>query len=103
MTWVLSRTSVVPSVGGKGLHHRLGHYVDVDASHHPNMAKFVKKHLIAGYTIACKGVLAYTKFPEPGYTSRCRARMLMLEGWFTIVFNACIPMTTDFFVEEFTL
>ncbi|KAF4342439.1 ATP synthase subunit beta mitochondrial [Fusarium beomiforme] len=68
-----------------------------------NLPRFVDIAFKDGYTLSHSGVFCWTSLPSDGYTARLRARFLLLEAFFTIVFHACTPMITDFYVEEFVL
>jgi hypothetical protein len=68
-----------------------------------NVPRYVKKAFNDGFIVAHKGLLCWTPLPSAGFVPRLRARFLLLEALFTIMFHACISMVTDSYVEDFTI
>jgi hypothetical protein len=67
------------------------------------LPRFVKQAFNEGYHIAHKGLLCWTPLPTAGLVPRCRARFLVLECLFTVVFHASYAATTDIYIDEFCL
>lgn len=66
-------------------------------------AAIVKRALAKGYTFTF-GVLCWTKVPPPQQAPRLRARFLVLEAVFTIIFCACVKTIMDeVFIPDFFL
>lgn len=67
-------------------------------------AYLVQKALDGGFTITSCGMLCWTDLPAPHLVPRLRARVLVLEAVFTIVFYACIKtIMDDVFIPDFFL
>lgn len=83
------------SVGG--VRNRLNDYRPGSA----HLPRFVRKAFEDGFTLAHSGLFCWTPLPPDGLVARLRARFLLLEALFTLFFHACIPMSTDVYVEAF--
>ncbi|KAG7407727.1 ATP synthase subunit beta [Fusarium oxysporum f. sp. rapae] len=68
-----------------------------------NLPRFVNKAFNEGYTLSHSGLFCWTALPSDALVARLRARFLLLEAFFTIVFHASIPMVTDVYVDDFVL
>ncbi|KAM5382804.1 hypothetical protein ACJZ2D_002195 [Fusarium nematophilum] len=68
-----------------------------------NLPRFVRMAFEDGYTLSHSGLFCWAPFPSDDLVARLRARFLLLEALFTLFFHACIPMTTDVYVEAFFL
>lgn len=67
------------------------------------LPKLVCQAFKNGYTIEHKGLLCWTKMPQVSLRPTSLVRFLLIESYFTIVFNACIPMVSDVYIEDFSL
>lgn len=63
--------------------------------------RFVKKAFEDGFVITHRGLLCWVQMPSAALIPRLRARMLLLETLLTVIFVACIAMSTDSFVADF--
>lgn len=68
-----------------------------------NLPRFVNKAFKDGYSLSHSGLFCWTPLPSRGLVARLRARFLLLEAFFTLIFHACTAMITDVFVEPFVL
>jgi len=68
-----------------------------------NLPSHVKRAFENGYTLSHAGLVYWTSLPEDGDTARLRSRLLLLEGYFTIIFNACFAMASDIYLSNIEL
>lgn len=78
----------------KGVRDRLLDY-------HPgsnNLPNNVKAKFADGFTITHSGLLCWAPAPSAGLVPRARARFLVLEAAFTVIFHACVDNHSDRFL-----
>jgi hypothetical protein len=83
----------------KGVSERMRSY-----SPTPSQApRFVAKAYKNGYDISHRGLLCWTPQPAPGLVPRVRARFLVLEAVFTMLFHAAFSAITDSYAQHLLL
>jgi hypothetical protein len=68
-----------------------------------NLPRFIKLRFTQGYIISHSGLLCWTPLPSAGLVPRVRARFLLLEAAFTIIFFATFAAITDDWLVDFYL
>jgi len=82
-----------------GASSRLKNYTPLGS----NLPPFIKLRFQQGYHISHIGLLCRALLPTPGLVPRVRARFLLLEAAFTIVFHAAFEASTDSFLSHLYL
>ncbi|KAG5793784.1 hypothetical protein H9Q69_007177 [Fusarium xylarioides] len=75
-------------------------------SYNPNakaLPTFVDQAFKDGFTLKHSGLVCWTPMPDDGFTARLRARLLLLEGYFTFIFHASRPCSSDFYFAKWEI